>query len=126
MFWAFRRSKAAPSGHSLIVLGGFVPQPPAGYPLLSLTRHPVRQHRSIPYLRKTMARKTKPANAVKARTRAVAKSKVRSVRRKTKKTTANKVDRPPQKLFDADKWCGVLPELAGDSLTIQRKLRDEW
>ena len=33
---------------------------------------------------------------------------------------------PPKKLFDAMKWCGVLPELAGDSLKIQRKLRDEW
>lgn len=33
---------------------------------------------------------------------------------------------PPRKLFDAKKWCGILPELAGDSLKIQRKMRDEW
>lgn len=37
-FWAFRLARASPSGDSLVVLGGFDPQPPAGYPLLSLTR----------------------------------------------------------------------------------------
>jgi len=37
--WACRRSKTAPSGYPLQVLGGFVPQPPVGFPLLSLTRN---------------------------------------------------------------------------------------
>ncbi len=36
--WAFRLEDS-PSGHSLQVLGGFVPQPPVGFPLLSLTRN---------------------------------------------------------------------------------------
>jgi hypothetical protein len=39
--WAFRRSNAAPSVHSLQVLGSLVPQPPVGFPLLSLTRNAV-------------------------------------------------------------------------------------
>lgn len=30
------------------------------------------------------------------------------------------------KLFDAMMWCGAIPELAGNSLKIQRKMRDEW
>lgn len=39
MVWAFRRSNAAPSGHSLVVLAAFVPRAAVGYPLLSLTRN---------------------------------------------------------------------------------------
>ena len=35
MVWAFRRSNAAPSGHSLVVLAALVPRGAADYTLLS-------------------------------------------------------------------------------------------
>ncbi len=74
-----------------------------------------------------MAKKSKAANAVKTRARVLAK---RAKRITVKKADAHKKagndQEPPRKLFDAKKWLGVLPELAGDSLTIQRRLRNEW
>jgi len=65
-----------------------------------------------------MAKKNKPVNASTARVRPAPKRKARAKR--------GKHEGPPQKLFDAMKWCGILPELAGDSLKIQRQMRDEW
>jgi hypothetical protein len=34
--------------------------------------------------------------------------------------------KPKGKVFDAYKWFGSMPELAGDTLEIQRKMRGEW
>jgi len=73
--------------------------------------------------------KSKAASAAKAKVRVAPKkrstsSKCASKRSARTKRTAG--EQPPQKLFDAMKWCGILPELAGDSLAIQRQMRDEW
>ncbi|MBS1940251.1 MAG: hypothetical protein JST38_05185 [Bacteroidetes bacterium] len=74
-----------------------------------------------------MAKKVKSANAVKTRTRVVAKRAKRStVKKAGARKKAGDAPEPPRKLFDAKKWLGVLPELAGDSLTIQRRLRNKW
>ncbi len=75
-----------------------------------------------------MAKKNNPLHTVTPRVR------VASMRRAVKKAAAPKPSTkratkkllPPKKGFDAMKWCGVLPELAGDSLSIQRQMRDEW
>jgi|GEM_PF-1276830 len=81
-------------------------------------------------------KKSRPAEAVKSRARRAApkphgpaktgkaapKKQAGTTGIRKKKGTLQ----PPKKLFDAMKWCGILPELAGDSLKIQRKLRDEW
>jgi len=72
--------------------------------------------------------KNKPVNASTARVR-VAPKRPTKVKRATKPPVQRKRaigKQPPQKLFDAKKWLGVLPELAGDTLSIQRKMRDEW
>ncbi len=74
-------------------------------------------------------KKSSSAEAVKARVRRAAPKK--AAPKKLADTTSVRekkavILQPPKKLFDAMKWCGVLPELAGDSLKIQRKLRDEW
>ena len=74
-----------------------------------------------------MAKKGKAANAVKTRARVHVK---RAKRITAKKAGARKkagdVPVPPRKLFDAKKWLGAFPELAGPTLTIQRRMRDEW
>lgn len=82
------------------------------------------------YLRNTMAKKKdKIANASKARVRVSPKKRTAAARRTSKGGAHAKrisVKEPPSRAFDAMKWCGILPELAGDSLTIQRQMRDEW
>jgi len=72
---------------------------------------------------KTRARRAVPKAKATTPAKKTAAKKQASTSTRTKKAT---VPQPPKKLFDAFKWCGVLPELAGDSLKIQRKLRDEW
>ena len=74
-------------------------------------------------------KKSSSVEAVKSRARRAGPKK--AAPKKLADTTSNRkktetVPQPPKKLFDAMKWCGVLPELAGDSLKIQQKLRDEW
>ncbi|HQW06831.1 MAG: hypothetical protein IPH05_10350 [Flavobacteriales bacterium] len=74
-------------------------------------------------------KKSSSAEAVKARARRAAPKKAAPKKGAGTASTRKKKGsqlQPPKKLFDAMKWCGVLPELAGDSLKIQRKLRDEW
>lgn len=81
------------------------------------------------YLRSTMAKKNKPLNASGARVRIAPKKRSAKAKRSVKSVVHAKraTDKlPPRKLFDALKWCGILPELAGDSLAIQRQMRDEW
>ncbi|MBS1768294.1 MAG: hypothetical protein JSS77_01405 [Acidobacteria bacterium] len=74
-----------------------------------------------------MPKKNKPVNAGTARVRPAPKRKARAI----KKVAASRAKRgkhaaPPQKLFDAMKWFGAFPELAGPTLKVQRQLRDEW
>jgi hypothetical protein len=74
-------------------------------------------------------KKSRPAEAVKSRARRAAPKKAAPKKHAGTTGTRKKKEaaiQPPRKLFDAMKWCGVLPELAGNSLKIQRKLRDEW
>jgi hypothetical protein len=74
-------------------------------------------------------KKSRPAEAVKTRARRAAPKKAAPKKETGTASTRKKKEphlQPPKKLFDALKWCRVLPELAGDSLKIQRKLRDEW
>ena len=75
-----------------------------------------------------MPKKNKPVNAGAARVRPAPKRKARAIKKVAAAPRAKrgKHEGPPQKLFDAMKWCGILPELAGDSLKIQRQMRDEW
>ena len=77
-----------------------------------------------------MAKKNKPLNASTARVRVAPKKRVAQAKRAAKNGSRTKrsVKKawPANKGYDAMKWCGVLPELAGDSLTIQRRMRDEW
>lgn len=75
-------------------------------------------------LRITMAKKNKPENAIKARVRISPKraAKHASVKKaSTRKKEGEKV--PLQKLFDAKKWFGAFPDLAGPTLKIQREMR---
>ncbi len=81
------------------------------------------------YLRNNMAKKKdKIVNASAARVRVAPKRRAAKPLGATKATAKRSAHRPlpPKKGFDAMKWCGVLPELAGDSLAIQRQMRDEW
>ena len=79
-------------------------------------------------------RKIKSVDLVKARVRVAPKrtpkAKHAPASKRAAKTTAptkrTAAKQPPKKLFDAMKWCGILPELAGNSLAIQRRMRDEW
>jgi hypothetical protein len=89
----------------------------------------LHQCKGLPmYLHDAMTKKSKPLNATTARAR------VSPKRRAGRKTSAPKPSSkrttkkllPPKQGFDAMKWCGVLPELAGDPLAIQRQMRDEW
>lgn len=74
-----------------------------------------------------MAKKGKTANAVKTRTRVLAKrAKHSTVKKAGARKKAGDAPEPPRKLFDAKKWLGAFPELAGNSLTIQRRMRNEW
>lgn len=74
-----------------------------------------------------MPKKNKPVNAGTARVRPAPKRKARAIKKvAASRAKRGKHETPPQKLFDAMKWCGILPELAGDSLKIQRRMRDEW
>ncbi len=74
-----------------------------------------------------MAKKGKATDAVKTRARVLAKrTKHATVRKAGARKKAGDAPVPPRKLFDAKKWLGVLPELAGNSLTIQRRMRNEW
>lgn len=74
-----------------------------------------------------MPKKNKPANAVKTRARLAGKRATKAVAvKKVARTKRAAQSEMPRKRFDAMKWCGILPELAGDSLTIQRQMRDEW
>jgi hypothetical protein len=75
-----------------------------------------------------MAKKNKPANAVKARPRVESKTKkkVSPLKKAVVKTKKAIKEEPPRKLFDAKKWFGAFPELKGPTLTIQRRMRDEW
>lgn len=72
-----------------------------------------------------MPKKNKAVNAVKTRARTATKRiKQRASAKKT--GSRKKAMAPPQKLFDAKKWFGAFPELAGPTLKIQRQMRDEW
>jgi hypothetical protein len=74
-------------------------------------------------------KKSRPTEAVKSRARRAAPKKAAPKKQASTTNTRKRKEvtlQPPKKLFDAMKWCGILPELAGDSLKIQRKLRDEW
>ncbi len=75
-----------------------------------------------------MAKKNNPLHTVTARARVASKhravKKAAAPKPSTKRGTKKLL--PPKKGFDTMKWCGVLPELAGDSLSIQRQMRDEW
>lgn len=76
-----------------------------------------------------MAKKNKPLNATTARVRVAPKKRSTSAKRAVKKGARTKRaagDQPPRKLFDAKKWFGAFPELAGPTLKIQRQMRDEW
>jgi len=74
--------------------------------------------------------KKQPVNASSARVRVVPKKRaVAAAKRTTKKSTRTKrttVEEPPRKLFDATKWFGAFPELAGPTVKIQRQMLDEW
>ena len=81
------------------------------------------------YLRLIMPKKKdKPVNATKARVRVAAPKRAAAKRtaRNTRRAGRTKGKQPPQKLFDAKKWFGAFPELKGPTLTIQRRMRDEW
>ena len=73
-------------------------------------------------------KKDKPVNATKARVRVAAPKRAAAKRtaRNTRRAGPAKGKQPPQKLFDAKKWFGAFPELNGPTLTIQRRMRDEW
>ncbi|MBL0045771.1 MAG: hypothetical protein IPP33_15645 [Flavobacteriales bacterium] len=76
-----------------------------------------------------MAKKNKPLNASTARVRISPKKRSTRATRELKRGARTKRaagKQPPRKLFDAMKWCGILPELAGGSLAIQRQMRNEW
>lgn len=82
------------------------------------------------YLRFTMARKKdKPVNASTARVRVAPKKRTtgaKRVRVESTRPSRMKAEQPSSRAFDAMKWCGILPELSGNSLSIQRRMRDEW
>jgi hypothetical protein len=80
------------------------------------------------YLRITMPEKNKPVNAGTARVRPAPKRKARAIKKVAAAPRAKrgKHEAPPQKLFDAMKWFGAFPELAGPTLKVQRQMRDEW
>jgi hypothetical protein len=77
-----------------------------------------------------MAKKNKPLNASIARVRVAPKKRSGSAKKRAAKagprTKRAASKEPPRKLFDAKKWFGAFPELAGPTLKIQRQLRDEW
>lgn len=75
-----------------------------------------------------MAKKNKPANAVKARARLAGKRATKAVAVKKTGSRRKPADKaqPPQKLFHAKEWFGAFPELAGPTLKVQRQSRDEW
>ncbi len=72
--------------------------------------------------------KDKTANAAVARVRVAPKRRAAKAPRATKATAKRSARRPlpPKKGFDAMKWCGAFPELAGPTVEIQRRMRDEW
>lgn len=75
-----------------------------------------------------MAKKKPAASAVKSKARLVPRKRSVAAKRADKPAGRRKrvsEEAPPPKLFDAMKWCGVLPELTGDSVAIQRQMRDE-
>jgi hypothetical protein len=74
-----------------------------------------------------MAKKSKPVNAVKERVRAAPKRKRPSKKATTRTRGAGaKASEPPRRSFDAKQWLGAFPELAGPTLSAQRRMRDEW
>ena len=74
-----------------------------------------------------MAKKNKPVNAVKARVRISPKRAAKHAPVKKAETRKKGAEKAlPQKLFDAKKWFGAFPDLAGPTLKIQRQMRDEW
>lgn len=79
------------------------------------------------YLRGTMPKKNKSVNASTARVRPAPERKTRAGNKVAEpRTKRGKHEAPPRKLFDAMKWFGAFPELAGPTLKIQRQMRDEW